>query len=103
MKKKLSIAAICLLTVLSVQGQCDCNVGRMIHKIDSISHADSIFTGQVIFNKSTDDLGEMTGSFKSEFKFDGDFLILGGVYYNMSKLLYFTIKKKYIEFVFQKI
>lgn len=103
MKKPLAVITICILAALSVQGQCECNVSRMIHKIDSISHADSIFLGQVIFNKSVDDQGQIVHSFRSEFKFDGDFMILDGIYYNMNKLLYFAIRKKYIEFVFQKI
>lgn len=90
------------MAILSLHGQCGCNVDRMIDKIDSISNVKNIHLGQVIFNKSTNDLGQMWSE-KSEFRFDGDFLVLNEVYYNMNKLLYFSIKKKYIEFAFQKL
>jgi hypothetical protein len=102
MRKLFSLMIICHLAISSLQGQCDCNVNRMIDKIDSISNVNNILLGQVIFNKSTSDLGQIWSD-KSEFRFDGDFLVLNGVYYNMNKLLYFSVKKKYIEFVFQKL
>lgn len=102
MRKLFLIIITCLLVICSVHAQCDCTVIRMINKIDSISHVSNITIGQVVFNKSTSDLGQIWSD-KSEFRFDGDFLVLNGVYYNMNKLLYFSVKKKYIEFVFQKL
>jgi hypothetical protein len=74
----------------------------MINKIDSIAIANDIILGEVIFNKTTTDIGQ-DWTAKSEFRFDGEFLVLDGIYYNMNKLLYFYIKKDYLGFVFQKI
>ncbi len=90
----------------SVYGQDNSCCKQMIATIDSISTANDIKTGQVVTLKVTSSFGSTDTGWSSitqetEFRFDGQFLVIENKYFNMNKLLYFYTKEGTITFVFQ--
>ena len=79
---------------------------NLISQIDSIASANNIEFCTVNINMVTTKFNDTaTASYslekKGKFSFDGQFLIAGNTYFNLYKLLYFSLKEDYIEFVFQ--
>lgn len=84
----------------SAFSQCDSSIKWMISKIDSVAKVNNIEIGEVNFDVvAKDDYKEWPN--KGIFKFEGPFLMVNETYYRIDKLLYFKIKNKIIEFVFQ--
>jgi len=107
MKTLRNIIVLFVLTIsYTAYGQGSCDYKQMIAKIDSISKARNIEDGMVRFHRVTSS-GESTTtessalSRKQKYSFDGQFLVIGSSYFNMEKLLFFNIRKDYIEFYFQ--
>ncbi len=100
------IVLFVLLIGYSAYGQSDCDCKQMIAKIDSIAKARNIENGIVKFHRVTSNGDSSTTndfdlSKKQKFSFDGQFLVVGNSYFNMDKLLFFFIRKDYIDFYFQ--
>jgi hypothetical protein len=108
MNSKRVFAVIVMLTfvLINVFGQDDCSYKTLVAKIDSIMKVKNIELGMVKFHRVTS-AGESTTTEsyvlnkKYKFVFDGPFLVVGGSYYNLNKLLFFFIREDYIEFYFQ--
>lgn len=102
--KKLLLISACLMFSASLFAQDKSYAKEMINKIDSIATVNNIKIGSVE-NHATGWIGQAWTD-KAEFKFDGPFLVIANVYFNMDKLLFFTIKEtkqeKYFYFVFQE-
>ena len=79
----------------------------MAQKIDSIARVNNITKCEVKMNYVTTSMDKTQTEekqivrFKKVFKFDGEFLVLEDTYFNLNKLLYFTVKRNEIEFFFQ--
>ncbi|HLO61287.1 MAG TPA: hypothetical protein VK179_21225 [Bacteroidales bacterium] len=106
MKAIFFIIAIVLVSAsLPCQGQ-NQDIRKMISLIDSISSVKKMDLGIVHFHRiSSNGESSSTESFvlskKQPFKFEGQFLVMGGSYFNLEKLLFFFIREDYIDFYFQ--
>lgn len=107
MLKPILIFISILFTAISYSfAQSPSSAGKMILKIDSISRVTHITTG-VVKSYQVGAIGDKTAtddtmlSKREKFVFDGPFLVLGGKYFNMDKLLFFFIRDDYFEFYIQ--
>jgi hypothetical protein len=95
-----------LFAVAKASGQTTDPTDQMISKIDSIAKARNITAGTVYYHRITSTFDNTTTmramlSSKKEFSFDGRFLVMGENYFNLDKLIYFTVGRDNIDFFFQ--
>lgn len=100
------ILIVTLSLGFTVYGQDDCSYKQLIAKIDSISNAKGVETGEVYilyvtntFDKTATRPERLTK--EDKFHFDGSFLVIDNMYFNINKLLYFYINDDVVEFFFQ--
>jgi len=78
------------------------NVDDMISQIETIVSEQNIYKGSAKIQYIKDPFTKSaTLCSKEIFHFEGQFLVMDDLYINMQKLLYFRIKKNYIEFYFE--
>ena len=108
MIKSLTNNLILLLLIIgyTTYGQANSNYNRIVAKIDSVSRSENIENCVIKFHRidsyfdsSTTRAHELTK--KEKFSFDGQFMVVGKMYFNLDKLLFFTVREDYIEFCFQ--
>ena len=106
MTVRILILMISLTLPIITYGQSDSFIENMIEKIDSIADVNKIDNAKIYFNKISS-YGDETVTInycvakEQKFYFDRIFLVVNDKYFNMDKLLYFTIKENYLEFYFQ--
>jgi len=106
MKKSFLLLCFVSLTI-GLYSQNTSSAKAMAQKIDSIAKVNDITKCEVKMNYVTTTMDKTQTEekqivrSKKTFKFDGEFLVFDDTYFNLNKLLYFTVKRNEIEFFFQ--
>ena len=87
MKKLIAISLYLAFSLISY-GQCETYEDAMISKICSIVKAENI-TKCEVYAHNKEAYSDIQN--KGEFKIDGPFIVINNVYYNISKLLHFSV------------
>ncbi|MFN8206576.1 MAG: hypothetical protein U0T82_04115 [Bacteroidales bacterium] len=109
MTSKLKIFCLTLQLIAGgslLQAQDNPNCREIIRKIDSIAVSRNITEANVFFNTIGNVFDRPSGGFtivtrRDQFSFDGPFLVMGGTYFNMEKLVYFKIRDNSFDLYLQ--
>jgi hypothetical protein len=105
-KKTAGLLVVLFMAFGIARGQNVSVSANLIRQIDSLSKARNVRTGKAIMHYVTY-FGEKTDTEQrsltklGSFKFEGEFIVINDVYFNLNKLLYFSIQHNYFVFFFQ--